>query len=314
MQINHRERVVTAKIVYYGPALGGKTTNLEAIHRFTDPEQKTTLLSLKTEGDRTLFFDLLPFDLGNLLGFRFGFKLYTVPGQHKYGATRKKVLEGADGVVLVADSQASKAEENKKSLMDLRSNLKANGINPDATPLVLQYNKQDLADLLTVKELEADLNLRNNLSFAAIAIRGKGILETLAGIIKEVIHAAVTSQGRGISKTHRSRHQSLHRKDLLPLLRARQAAQRGGEAGTWSIQRGSYLQQGRRGRDSTRGTHPRRFGVGAHRSREPSSRVQPQHRRGILPNPGNRAEVGAYGEESCHPRRSQCKDPWGPGS
>ena len=160
MQFNQEDRVIMAKIVYYGPALGGKTTNLEAIHRITDPEQRSTLVSLKTEGDRTLFFDLLPFDLGTLMGFRFGFKLYTVPGQIRYAATRKKVLEGADGVVFVADSQRSRAEDNRKSLADLRTNLKANGMNLDTVPLVLQYNKQDLPDLMTVNELSADLNAR----------------------------------------------------------------------------------------------------------------------------------------------------------
>jgi signal recognition particle receptor subunit beta len=195
MQVNHRNRIITAKIVYYGPALGGKTTNLEAIHRFTDPEQKSTLLSLKTEGDRTLFFDLLPFELGSLMGFRFAFKLYTVPGQIKYTATRKKVLEGVDAVVFVADAQRSRAEENRQSLADFRGNLKANRVNPDSIPLILQYNKQDLPDLMTTNELNADLNGRGVPSFNSIAIRGKGILETLAAIIKQTIKAATESNG-----------------------------------------------------------------------------------------------------------------------
>ncbi len=195
MQVNHRNRIITAKIVYYGPALGGKTTNLEAIHRFTDPEQKSTLLSLKTEGDRTLFFDLLPFELGSLMGFRFAFKLYTVPGQIKYGATRKKVLEGVDAVVFVADAQRSRAEENRQSLADFRTNLKANRVNPDSIPLILQYNKQDLPDVMTANELNADLNGRGVPSFNSIAIRGKGILETLAAIIKQTIKAAIESNG-----------------------------------------------------------------------------------------------------------------------
>jgi len=193
MQVNQKDRIITAKIVYYGTALGGKTTNLEAIHRFTDPEQRSTLLSLKTEGDRTLFFDLLPFDLGSLMGFRFGFKLYTVPGQIKYTATRRKVLEGADGVVFVADSQRSREEENKKSFGDLKTNLKANRIDPDRVPLVLQFNKQDLRDLVTVNELNADLNARKVPAFSAVAIRGKGVLETLAAILKETIKAAIAA-------------------------------------------------------------------------------------------------------------------------
>ena len=193
MQFNQEERIIMAKIVYYGPALCGKTTNLEAIHRITDPEQRNMLVSLKTEGDRTLFFDLLPFDLGRLMGFRFGFKLYTVPGQIKYAATRKKVLQGADGVVFVADSQRSRGDDNRKSLADLRANLKANGIDLDSVPLVLQYNKQDLPDLMTVHELDADLNARKVPSFEAIATRGKAVLETLAAIIKETIRAAAAS-------------------------------------------------------------------------------------------------------------------------
>lgn len=193
MQVNHKDRIIRAKIVYYGPALGGKTTNLEAIHRFTDPEQRSTLLSLKTEGDRTLFFDLLPFELGSLMGFRFGFKLYTVPGQIKYSATRKKVLEGADGVVFVADSRRSRTEDNTKSFGDLRNNLKANRIDPDVVPLVLQYNKQDLPDLMAVNELNADLNSREVPAFTAVAIQGKGVLETLAAILKETIQTAINS-------------------------------------------------------------------------------------------------------------------------
>jgi signal recognition particle receptor subunit beta len=196
MQINNKDRIVTAKIVYYGPALGGKTTNLEAIHRLTDPEQRSTLLSLKTEGDRTLFFDLLPFDLGSLMGFRFGFKLYTVPGQIKYSATRKKVLEGADGVVFVADSQRSRGEYNCKSFADLRINLEANRINPDTVPLVLQFNKQDLSDLLSDNELNSDLNSRRVLMFKSVAVQGQGVLETLAAIVKRTVQAIINTNGR----------------------------------------------------------------------------------------------------------------------
>jgi signal recognition particle receptor subunit beta len=191
MHVNHEDRVVMVKVVYYGPALGGKTTNLEAIHRITDPDQRSTLISLKTEGDRTLFFDLLPFDLGSLMGFQFGFKLYTVPGQIRYAATRKKVLEGADGVVFVADSQSCRGEDNRKSLADLRTNLRANGIDLDSVPLVLQYNKQDLTDLMTIQELNADLNARGASFFKSVAIQGKGVLATLAAIVQETIQAAL---------------------------------------------------------------------------------------------------------------------------
>ena len=200
MQVNQEDRVITAKIVYYGPALGGKTTNLEAIHRLTDPEQRNTLLSLKTEGDRTLFFDLLPFELGNLMGFRFGFKLYTVPGQIKYAATRKKVLEGADGVVFVADSQQPRGEDNRKSFGDLRNNLKANRIDLNAVPLVLQYNKQDLSDLITANELEADLNARRVPSFKSVAVQGKGVLDSLAAIVEQIIQAAIESNGNRLQR------------------------------------------------------------------------------------------------------------------
>ena len=146
VQFNFSERTIKAKVVYYGPAQSGKTTNLEQIHRLTDPEGNNRLISLNTAQDRTLFFDLLPFSLGAVSGYDFKVQLYTVPGQVQYNATRRVVLAGADAVVFVADSQNAALKENQPAFENMKVNLLANRLVPEKVPLVIQWNKQDLAD------------------------------------------------------------------------------------------------------------------------------------------------------------------------
>jgi signal recognition particle receptor subunit beta len=185
MQFSTADRALFVKIVYYGPGLSGKTSNLESIHRLTDPAQRQPMVSLKTAGDRTLFFDLLPFELGRLHGLDVRLKLYTVPGQIQYDLTRKQVLAGADGVVFVADSQAAQREANTWMLRFLKNNLVDNGLDPETIPLVLQWNKRDLAHLLSPEELGRDLNWRNAPAFEAVAPTGAGVLETFGAITAE---------------------------------------------------------------------------------------------------------------------------------
>lgn len=181
VQFNFSERTIKAKVVYYGPPQSGKTTNLEQIHRLTDPEGNNRLISLNTAQDRTLFFDLLPFSLGTVSGYDFKIQLYTVPGQVQYNATRRVVLAGADAVVFVADAQKSMARENVTALENMKVNLLANRLVPEKVPLVLQYNKQDLPpDLIVSPEaLDERLNFRGVPSFPADALGGGGVFETL---------------------------------------------------------------------------------------------------------------------------------------
>ncbi|MCP4248183.1 MAG: GTPase domain-containing protein, partial [bacterium] len=157
VQFNFSERTIKAKVVYYGPPQSGKTTNLEQIHRLTDPEGANRLISLNTAQDRTLFFDLLPFSLGTVSGYDFKVQLYTVPGQVQYNATRRVVLAGADAVVFVADSQKAMARDNQTAFENMKVNLLANRLVPEKVPLVLQYNKQDLQPLLPRPELDGTL-------------------------------------------------------------------------------------------------------------------------------------------------------------
>lgn len=180
--INYAKKEINAKIVYYGPALSGKTTNLEYIHRALKSEQKGKLISLATEGDRTLFFDFLPVDIGDIYGVRVRFHLYTVPGQIFYNETRKMVLKGVDGIVFVADSQRSMIEQNVESLKNLQENLISLGRDLRSIPLVIQYNKRDLEDISSIEELNSKLNEFNSEYFEGIAIRGIGVLETLSSI------------------------------------------------------------------------------------------------------------------------------------
>jgi hypothetical protein len=187
--VNFTTREITCKIVYYGPGRSGKTTNLQYIYGRVPESRRGRMVSLATQTDRTLFFDFLPLDLGVISGFTTRFQLYTVPGQVYYNATRKLVLQGADGVVFVADSQARRIEDNLESLQNLQANLLQQGVDVRQFPIVLQYNKQDLpADLiLTPADLDDALNFRGARSFAADAVRGAGVFETLKGISELVL-------------------------------------------------------------------------------------------------------------------------------
>jgi signal recognition particle receptor subunit beta len=187
VQFNFSERTIKAKVVYYGPPQSGKTTNLEQIHRLTDPEGANRLISLNTAQDRTLFFDLLPFSLGKVSGYDFKIQLYTVPGQVQYNATRRVVLAGADAVVFVADSQKSMARENSTAFENMKVNLLANRLVPEKVPLVLQYNKQDLKELLSREELDQALNSWGRKAFAATAFRGEGVMDTFVAVVQEML-------------------------------------------------------------------------------------------------------------------------------
>jgi len=179
VQINFAAREINCKIVYYGPGLSGKTTNLETIHTKIPGDRRGELTSIATEGDRTLFFDFMPLDLGKIAGMQTRFHLYTVPGQVYYNATRKLVLQGVDGIIFVADSQQGKMQENIESLHNLEENLKEYGVELSSVPLVVQYNKRDLPNIIPTEELEAKLNVYNAPSFEAVAITGEGVFPTL---------------------------------------------------------------------------------------------------------------------------------------
>jgi mutual gliding-motility protein MglA len=181
---NYATMEMSAKIVYYGPGLCGKTTNLQQIYNITNPTTRGEMVSLATETDRTLFFDLLPINLGNIGGFKTRFQLYTVPGQVFYNSTRKLVLKGVDAVVFVADSQEPMLEANIESLENLEENLAELNLSLSEIPWVMQYNKRDLPNIMSVAELEEHLNKTGVPYFEAVAITGKGVLETLKGISK----------------------------------------------------------------------------------------------------------------------------------
>lgn len=195
VQFDNQYKQVKLKIVYYGPALGGKTTSLQYIHRITDPQRRTKLYALNTASDRTLFFDLLGIDLGRIRGYRLTLQLYTVPGQVQYNATRRAVLAGADGVVFVADSQRDQLAANTESLANLRDNLVANSLDPDSLPTVLQYNKRDLPGVLSRAELEAVLNRKGLLAFDTIATSGEGVVEAFAAITEATVRAVAERLG-----------------------------------------------------------------------------------------------------------------------
>ena len=180
--LNYTAMQMTAKIVYYGPGLCGKTTNLQWIHGRTAPRSRGDMLSLETEADRTLFFDLLPLDVGVIGGMKVRLQLYTVPGQVFYNATRRLVLKGVDGVVFVADSQVPAAEPNEESLSNLRQNLEELGLDPRTVPVVFQFNKRDLRNLLSVEALQKALNPGGAPAFEAAAVHGVGVFETLKEI------------------------------------------------------------------------------------------------------------------------------------
>jgi len=187
--VNFTAREITCKIVYYGPGRSGKTTNLHYVYGRVPESRRGRMVSLATQTDRTLFFDFLPIDLGQISGFTTRFQLYTVPGQVYYNATRRLVLQGADGVVFVADSQARQLDENIESLQNLQANLLDHGVDIRGMPLVLQYNKQDLPRelILTSADLDDALNFRSLPSFPADALHGVGVFETLKSISEQVL-------------------------------------------------------------------------------------------------------------------------------
>ncbi|HEY3802914.1 MAG TPA: GTPase domain-containing protein [Kofleriaceae bacterium] len=185
--INYSSREINCKIVYYGPGLCGKTTNLQYIYNKTNPEAKGKMISLATETERTLFFDFLPLSLGEIRGFKTRFHLYTVPGQVFYDASRKLILKGVDGVVYVGDSQLERMEANIESLENLRSNLQEQGYDLDKLPYVVQYNKRDLPNAIPMDELEAALNPTKMPSFEAVAPKGHGVFDTLKAVAKLVL-------------------------------------------------------------------------------------------------------------------------------
>jgi len=187
--VNFTAREITCKIVYYGPGRSGKTTNLQYVFGRVPETRRGRMVSIATHGDRTLFFDFLPIELGSISGFTTRFQLYTVPGQSYYNATRKLVLQGADGVVFVADSQARRFDDNIESLQNLQENLLEQGVDVRQMPIVFQYNKQDLPrDLVLARaDLDEALNFRGVESFAADALHGSGVFETLKGISELVL-------------------------------------------------------------------------------------------------------------------------------
>jgi len=196
--VSYSGKEINAKLVYYGAGLSGKTTNLEAIYEAVPDSSRGKMVSMKTQSDRTLFFDLLPLDLGEIMGFRTRFLLYTVPGQVFYNATRKLVLKGADAIVFVADSEVGKMEENKDSLANLRANLAEYKLSLDEIPWVIQYNKRDLPNVYTLDELNQELNPGAKVPFfEAVALQGKGVFETFRGISHLLMEKVTKDLRRG---------------------------------------------------------------------------------------------------------------------
>ena len=185
--INYSSREINCKIVYYGPGLCGKTTNLQHIYTKTNPDLKGKMISLATETERTLFFDFLPLALGQIRGFKIRFHLYTVPGQVFYDASRKLILKGVDGVVFVADSQIERMEANLESLDNLRVNLAEQGYDLDQISSVIQYNKRDLPNAAPLEEMKKLLNPRGRIDFEASATIGRGVFETLKAVARDVL-------------------------------------------------------------------------------------------------------------------------------
>jgi len=186
--INYASKEINCKIVYYGPGLGGKTTNLQYIYDSTASHAKGKLISLATETERTLFFDFLPLDLGTVRGFKTRFHLYTVPGQVFYDASRKLILKGVDGVIFVADSQKERMDANIESLYNLEVNLRANGFDLMKIPYVLQLNKRDLPNIVSVEDLKKELVRKDEPVFEAVAPNGIGVYDTLKAVAKQVLN------------------------------------------------------------------------------------------------------------------------------
>jgi len=185
--VNDKSKEIHCKLVYYGPSLGGKTTNVQWIYQKAAKDQGQNLNIMDTPNERTLFFDFLPIFIGDIRGYKTRFHLYTVPGQVVYDASRKLIMKGLDGVVFVADSQAERMEENLESLKNLEINLEQQGYNIREIPLIIQYNKRDLPSALPVSELRKALNKYNSPDFEAIAAQGVGVFESLKTISKTII-------------------------------------------------------------------------------------------------------------------------------
>ncbi len=185
--INYAAKEINCKIVYYGPGLCGKTTNLQYIYGKTAPEARGKMISLATEADRTLFFDFLPLDLGTIRGFTTRFHLYTVPGQVFYDASRKLILKGVDGVVFVADSQEVRMEANIESIRNLSLNLKDHGLELTTIPYALQFNKRDLPEVVPAEEMYRVLNFKREPTFEAVATTGVGVFDTLKSVAKQIL-------------------------------------------------------------------------------------------------------------------------------
>ena len=187
--INYASREINCKIVYYGTGLGGKTTNLEYVYSKVNPDAKGKMISLATETERTLFFDFLPIDLGEVKGFKTRFHLYTVPGQVYYNASRKLILKGVDGVIFVADSQAERMEANIEAMHNLYENLESYGYDLTNIPFAMQYNKRDLPNAKSMGDLRSQLNPMGVPDFEGVAIEGRGVFETLGAVSKMVVQA-----------------------------------------------------------------------------------------------------------------------------
>ena len=185
--INYASREINCKLVYYGPGLGGKTTNLEYVYNKINPDTRGKLISLATEQERTLFFDFLPVDLGSIRGFKTRFHLYTVPGQVYYNASRRLILKGVDGLVFVADSQAERMDANIAAMENLYENLADYGYDAQRLPIVLQWNKRDLPNAVPLEEMRAQLNPTSLQEFEAVAVEGQGVFDTLKAVSKQVL-------------------------------------------------------------------------------------------------------------------------------
>ena len=280
--LNYTAMQMTAKIVYYGPGLCGKTTNLHWIHSKTAPRSRGEMVSLETEADRTLFFDLLPLDVGVIGGMRVRLQLYTVPGQVFYNATRRLVLKGVDGVVFVADSQLPAAEPNEESLANLRQNLEELGIDPKSVPLVFQFNKRDLRNILPVEKLAQLLNPGGAPVFEAAAVHGLGVFETLKEISRlslNVIRNRITEHKKGgVAGVERQ---------LLPMPVKPASRERQGRAFGQRARRGRCIRHGRRhgarhrpGADGPLAGRVRRRGHGQAEAARGQDARQARHRAG----------------------------------
>ncbi len=218
VQFDNQYRQIKIKVVYYGPAVGGKTTCLQHIHKVTDPQRRTKLYSLNTAADRTLFFDLLSLNLGRIRGYRLALQLYTVPGQVQYNATRRTVLAGADGIVFVADSQTDQEQANRDALANLWENMSANGLDRRAVPLVLQYNKRDLDPIMPIVDMESALNIEKYPSFPTVAITGEGVLDAFAKIGERTLASVADKLGVGTNPQAIERLQQQMRHAMRPFM------------------------------------------------------------------------------------------------